>query len=364
MKNQLSQKKEKLVVILGPTATGKTKLAVSLAVKYGGEIVSADSRQVFRGMDLGTGKDLADYIIDLSNKTDRELQNIINYYQLDNSDKTAGLVKMPLKKDHKALKGASAVATRGHQKSFQVPYHLIDIIEPMTPFNVAKYQKLAYKAIDEIISKNRLPFLVGGTGLYLDAVVENFIFGPVVAKADLEKVRQRLDRLTLAQLLGRLKKVDPDTYAVIDKKNRRRVQRAVEIYEAGGQKKSAVSNRGQRPYQTLIIGLKFPLEEIYKKIDSRLDNRLREGMVSEIKRLRQRGVSWKRLEEFGLEYRYVSRYVRGLIDYETMLDQLKTEIHHFAKRQLTWFRRNQDICWVDSLKTADKLIKDFLKNKN
>lgn len=364
MKNQPLPKKEKLVVILGPTATGKTKLAVSLALKYDGEIVSADSRQVFRGMDLGTGKDLADYIVDLSKKNGRELQNIINSYQLDNSDKTAGLAKIPLKKGHRAPNGISAVVTRGHLKSFKVPYHLIDIIEPMTPFNVAKYQKLAYKAIDGIISKNRLPFLVGGTGLYLDAVVENFIFGSVVSKADLEKIRQRLDRLTLSQLLGLLKKVDPETYKIIDKKNRRRVQRAVEIYESSGQKKSAVSNRGQRPYQTLIIGLKFPLEEIYKKIDSRLDNRLREGMVTEIKRLRQKGVSWKRLEEFGLEYRYVSRYVRGLIDYETMIEQLKTEIHHFAKRQLTWFRRNQDIFWIDSLKTADKLIKDFLKNKN
>lgn len=200
--------------------------------------------------------------------------------------------------------------------------------------------------------------------MYLDAVVENYDFSGGGSASKQALVRRHLESQTLPQLLSRLKKIDPTTYKIIDKKNRRRVQRAIEIYELSGQKKSAVNRRGQRPYEILIIGLKFPLEEIYRKIDSRLDNRLQEGMVKEIKRLRKKGVSWKRLEEFGLEYRYVSRYLRGLIDYGTMLDQLKTEIHHFAKRQLTWFKRNSEICWVESQRQADKLIADFLKNKN
>ncbi len=327
-------KNKKLIVILGPTATGKTKLAVRLASEFNGEIISADSRQVFRGMDIGTGKDLGEYSL------------------------------KPLKKPNKALGAASRRPLKASKGLFKVPYHLIDIISPKTEFNVAKYQKMAYKAIEGVQETDKIPFLVGGTGLYIDAVIKGYSFSNFKFLISNSKgIRQKLDQLNLRQLLARLKKVDPETYDKIDKKNRRRVQRALEIYYETGKKKSEAAPAVKPDYDILIIGLKFPMEEIYKKIDSRLENRIKEGMIKEIKKLRREGVSWKRMEEFGLEYRYVSRYVRGLITYEELIDQLKREIHHFAKRQMTWFKRNPEIKWVSSYKEARNLIKDFKKNK-
>ena len=301
---------DKLVVILGPTATGKTKLAVKLAQKYNGEIISADSRQVFRGMDIGTGKDLKDY------------------------------------KAKKIIK-----------------HHLIDIISPRTNFNVAKYQQLAYSAINDVLKRGKLPFLVGGTGLYIDAVLKGYIFNEIKNKKggiESRTIRNKLDRLSLPQLLTSLKKIDPATYGTIDRKNRRRVQRALEIYYETGRPKSAQPESAPPGYEILIIGIKFPLAKIYQKIDSRLESRIKEGMVAEIRRLRRRRVSWKRLDEFGLEYRYVSRYLRGQLSYERMLEELKQAIHHFAKRQLTWFKRNKDIIWVNGYLEAAKKIKKFI----
>lgn len=293
----------KLIAVVGPTATGKTKLAVRLAKKFNGEIISADSRQVFRGMNIGTGKDLGDY---------------------------AG-----------------------------VPYHLIDVAAPMTPYNVAKYQKAARAAIADIEKRGRLPIICGGTGLYVDAVIYGYRFVEVSAKKTAE-TRQMLDRMSLSDLLARLEKVDPETFLKIDRKNRRRVQRALEIFYVTGKMKSETDKKERPDYDVLVLGVTFPIEEIYQRIDARLGSRLQEGMVREIESLRQAGVSWKRLEEFGLEYRYISRYLRGLLTFEQAEEQLKNEIHHFAKRQLTWFKRNKDIKWISDQGEAEKLAKDFL----
>ena len=304
---------QKLIVILGPTACGKTKIAVRLASKYQGEIISADSRQVYRGMDIGTGKDL-------------------KYYQI------------------------------GRKK---IPYHLIDVASPQTDFNVAKYQKLAYKSIADILHRDKIPFLVGGSGLYIDAVARGYVFSSLTKKTQNSKLktqnlRKKFNKLSLKQLLSQLKKVDPKTYQIIDKKNTRRVQRALEIYFTTGLPKSQQLEFKKPAYNILFLGVKFPLEKIYQKIDRRLESRLQEGMISEVKKLKKGGVSWKRLEGFGLEYRYLSRYLRGEINYSEMTSQLKNAIHHFAKRQLTWFKRNKDIIWVDNLKNADQVVKNFL----
>lgn len=324
--------KQKLIVVLGPTATGKTKLAVALARRFDGEIISADSRQVFRGMDIGTGKDLADY-----------------YFDASEGQKTG-------KKAH------SGRGDGGPRKPVRVPYHLIDIISPKTPFNVQKYQKLAYKAIGEAAAAGHLPILAGGTGLYIDAVVKGYDFSEAeVSAKKTAEIRKKLDKLSLPQLLARLKRIDSKSYAKIDRANRRRVQRALEMYYLSGKKKSDERITGGR-YDALLLGITFPLPELYRRIDARLDSRLKEGMVREIKKLRRQGVSWKRLDEFGLEYRYISRYLRGDLDYEEATERLKQEIHHFAKRQMTWFKRNPDIIWVKSAKEAEKQAKLFLKN--
>ncbi len=299
--------KNKLVVILGPTACGKTRMGTVLAHKYNGEIISADSRQVYQGMDIGTGKDLGDYMVN----------------------------------------------------GYQVPYHLIDIVDPQIDFNVAKYQKLAYEAIDDVLRRGKVPFLVGGTGLYIDAVTKNYQFNEVTPEKQI-KIRKKLDKWSLERLLKELKAKDPIIFEKIDQNNRRRVQRALEIFLETGESKSK-NQLGQIKYDILFIGIKFPLEKIYAKIDNRLDNRLDEGMIKEVEKLRKNAVSWQRLDDFGLEYRYVSRYLKGQITHEEMILQLKHAIHHFAKRQLTWFRRNKDIIWVPGLTEAHRILKQFLK---
>ncbi|MEI6627528.1 MAG: tRNA (N6-isopentenyl adenosine(37)-C2)-methylthiotransferase MiaB [bacterium] len=300
----------KLVVVVGPTACGKTKIGAQLAHKFDGEIVGADSRQVFRGMTIGTGKDLADYQI-------------------------------------------------GRAK---VPYHLIDIVNPNTDFNVSKFQKRAYRAINGIMAQGKLPFLVGGTGLYVDAVTKGYNFaGAKVTDAEIKLIRIKLEKMTLAQLLAQLKKCDPKTFEIIDQKNRRRVQRALEIFlTTGGSKAENIANQ-KPPYDVLYLGVKFSLEEIYQRIDSRLEARIKEGMVKEINRLRKQGVSWKRLDDFGLEYRFISRYLRGKLTYEQAIEELKLAIHYFAKRQITWFKRNQNIHWITSIQEGEKLVKSFIK---
>ncbi len=287
-----------LIVILGPTATGKTKIAVKLARKFKGEIISADSRQVYKGMDIGTGKDLKEY--------------------------------------------------------GSLPYHLIDIADPKKTFNVFDYQKKAYQEIEEVLEKKKVPFLVGGTGLYLDAVTEGYVFSQ---NKDNDEIRKKLDKLSLEKLLSKLKKADPSVFKKIDKKNRRRVQRALEIYLQTGK----IRKKKQKPpYQTLILGINFPLPEIYSRINKRLKQRLKQGMVREVKGLHDKGVSWKKLEQFGLEYRFVAQYLQGKMDFQEMEEQLRQAIHHFAKRQITWFKRNKKIVWINNLKETEKEVKKFL----
>lgn len=312
---------QKLIVILGPTACGKTKIATALAAKYNGEIVSADSRQVYRGMDIGTGKDLRDYAVKLKVKS----------------------LKL---------------------KVVKIPYHLIDVVSPMTPFNVAKYQKMAYGAINDVLERGRVPFLVGGTGLYIDAVVKGFVLNQLrITNYEFQELRKKLDNLTLRQLLVKLEKIDPKTFGIIDKENRRRVQRALEIYYETGVPKSKLPENIKPPYEVLIIGIKFPLEKIYQKIDARMQDWFGMGLLNEVKKLHKGGVTWKRLEEFGLEYLWVSRYLRKKVSREEMMENLKNDLHHFAKRQLTWFKRNDDIQWVTSLAQANKLAKEFIKKR-
>ena len=297
----------KVIVILGPTASGKTKLAVSLARHFNGEIISADSRQVYVGMDIGTGKDLKDYA--------------------------------------------------------QVPYHLINVASPKTQFSVAKFQKRARQAIRDIHRRGKLPVVVGGTGLYISALTQGYelVGTGQMSKSTLQLVRKKLEAQSLPALLRQLKKIDPATYKVIDQKNRRRVQRAVEIYKLYGQPKSKLATKSAPPLDFFILGIKIPKARLERNIHRRLLQRIKQGMVAEVKRLRASGVSWKRLEDFGLEYRWVSRYLRGNISKAEMLTGLDRAIRQFAKRQMTWFKRDKQVIWVNSQATARRLIRDFLK---
>jgi len=294
--------KEKVLVIVGPTASGKTKLAVGLARRFNGEIVSADSRQVYRGMDIGTGKDLKEY----------------------------GTIK----------------------------YYCIDIASPKRQFTVAQFKRCAEAAIQDIVKRGRLPIVVGGSGLYISALVDGLQLQ--TGKPDAE-IRKRLGKKTLVQLLALLKRVDLTTYKVIDKKNRRRVERALEIYYQTGKRKSQIARRTVSPYAFLQIGVVVPKEKLKKNIAKRLQQRLEQaGMIDEVRRLRRQGVNFKRLEDFGLEYRYIARYLQKKITYEEMVEQLQKAIWQFSKRQMTWFKRDPRIIWVTIGREAVSQIKRLL----
>lgn len=333
-----------LVVIVGPTSSGKTKLAVDLARKFNGEIVSADSRQVYRGMDIGTGKDLKAYVVT------------------------------------KSLRDGDLVT---------IPHHLIDIVSPRTNFTLAQYQKLAYRAIEDILRRDKLPILVGGTGLYVQAVVDGYVIPAVPPDP---KLRARLAKLSLSQLHGRLKNLDPATYRVIDKDNRRRLERAIEICMGTGIPLSEQRKKQAPPYNLLMLGLALPREVLDKRIDARLKERLQQGMVpplarggmvAEVRRLHKQGISWKRLESFGLEYKYVARYIHAIrrrdtfvahaaagsrgsdrhrLVYNMMVNELSAAIKDFSRRQMTWFKRDKRIVWIHNKKEAEKLVRAFARD--
>lgn len=286
------------MVIVGPTASGKSDLAVSVARKIDGEIISADSRQVYRGMDIGTGK-----------ITKKEMRG--------------------------------------------VPHHLLDVVSPKSEFNVSHFKKLAAKKIKEIISRGKVPILVGGTGFWVDALIYDW---PIPEVGSNRALRGRLERWPTARLFAKLQKLDPDRAATIDRHNPRRLIRALEIVMTTGkpvEKFSVPHSYDCKDMGHLILGIKMPQKELERRIYIRLIKRLKGGMIAEIKKLHGTGVSWKKLDDFGLEYRYVSRYLRGLLTYDQMVEELYLSIKNYARRQMTWFKRNPQIKWI---RRADKAI--------
>ncbi len=319
--------KNKIIVILGSTSSGKTKLAVELAVKFNGEIVSADSRQVYRGMDIGTGKDLQDYSVILKPKA----------------------IESPGKADKHDI--------------FNIPYHLIDIANPKIRFDLAKYQKMAFKAIDDILRRGKLPILAGGSGLYLQAVIDNYKLSDI--KSDLI-FRKKLEKLSAVEMFLELKKLVPKIAAKLnqsDKNNKRRLIRYLEIL---GQDKNFKNRRGKRKYDALLIGKNVSREILKQSIFKRLIQRLKEqNMIGEVENLHNKGLSWKKLQDFGLEYKFIALYLQGKLQYNEMVEKLNIAINQFSKRQLVWFKRwekqGTKINWLEDNKKIEKLVKEFLK---
>ena len=291
---------KKLIVILGPTASGKSEMAIKLAKKFNGEVISADSRQVYKGMNIGTGK-----------VTKKEMQGI--------------------------------------------PHYLLDVASPKRRFTVSQYRKLALKAINKILKNVHVPILCGGTGFYIQAVVDGIVI-PEVPPDWL--LRSNLNKLSAAELYQKLKKLDPKRAKTIERKNPRRLIRAIEIILKTKRPVPALK-KNPLPYPVLMIGIKREKEKLKKLIEKRLLKRLRKGMIAEVKKLRKAGLSWKRLEEFGLEYRWVARFLQKKWSYSEMLEKLQKEIEHFAKRQMTWFKRDKRICWLKNHQEAEKLAKNF-----
>lgn len=278
----------KLIVVEGTTASGKSDFGVELALRYGGEVISADSRQVFRGLDLGSGK-------------------------------------------------ITPEETRG------VPHHMIDVCDAGSFFSMADYQKMAYKAIDDVIARGKLPFLVGGTGLYVASVADGYVMSDRMP--DLA-YRAELEKRTTEDLYVMLKSIVPDTD--VDPRNRNRVMRLLEKIHDGDD----VTPSKQARYETLRLGVTWDRAVVRQRIDERLDRRIELGMIEEVKGLLDAGVSEEYMIKLGLEYKFITQYLRG--DYsslEEMKELLATAIKQFAKRQMIWFRRDPSIHWLDM--TAD-----------
>ncbi|MFA5098695.1 MAG: tRNA (adenosine(37)-N6)-dimethylallyltransferase MiaA [Candidatus Paceibacterota bacterium] len=292
----------KIIVILGPTASGKSDLAVQLAKKFKGEIISADSRQIYKGLNIGSGK-----------ITKKEMQD--------------------------------------------VPHYLLDVASPKSTFTVSQYQKLAGKAIKEILRKGKIPIVCGGTGFYIDALVYNYKLPEIPPNP---KLRKELEKKSADALFKQLKKLDPARAKNIDQFNKRRLIRALEIVLTTKKPVPNIIARDNTNYDVLFLGIKKPQEELKKLIAKRLEKRLKQSMITEVKNLHKSGVSWKKLESFGLEYRWLARYLQNKIGYAEMIQLLQKDIEHYAKRQMTWFKRNKKIHWIKNYKQTEKLTDNFL----
>ncbi|MBR5232298.1 MAG: tRNA (adenosine(37)-N6)-dimethylallyltransferase MiaA [Clostridia bacterium] len=278
------ERKPRMIAVVGTNASGKSGLGIALAKHFGGEVISADSRQVYKGLDLGSGK-----------VTEEEMQG--------------------------------------------VRHHLLDVCEPGQFFSMADFQRLSYEAADDIIARGKTPFIVGGTGLYVDSVCDGYLLSDI--EPDL-KYRRELEKLETEALFAMLLKADPDTG--IDPRNRNRVMRALEKMHDGDIRTDTKAPR----YDVLRLGVTWDRETLCRRIDERLEKRMDEGMLSEVQRLIDSGVTRDFLYRLGLEYRYIMQYLLGEIPQkEVMLDELAKAIKRFAKRQMTWFRRDKSIIWLD-----------------
>lgn len=277
-----------LLVVLGPTASGKTRLGVELARCFDGEIISADSRQVYRGMDIGSGKDLTEY--------------------------------------------------------GSIPHHLIDIVEPAYEFNVFEFQRRFLEAFGDIRQRGRLPVLVGGTGMYLEAVLKGY---RLVEVPEDQNLRRELATLTMDVLAERLRSANPRLHNTTDLRDRERLVRAIEI---------AAYERDHTPeplpeIRPLVLGIRWERSVLRQRITDRLRARLDHGLIEEVARLHVEGIPWERLEFYGLEYRFVAKHLQGELNRNDLFQKLNSAIHDFAKRQDTWFRRMErngtSIHWLD-----------------
>jgi len=286
-----------LIVILGPTASGKTSLAVRLACEMDGEIISADSRQVYRGMDLGTGKDLSEY-------------------------------------------------ERGNRT---IPYHLINVIDPGEEFNLFQFQRHFARSFLDITGRKKWPILVGGTGLYLESVILDYRLKKVEEDRQL---RERLAGLEMDALIELYLSFSGNIpHNKTDITDRPRLIRAIEILNHSDDALDGIDHVPFPDISPVVIGVRWERSELRRRITRRLRDRIEAGLIDEVRRLKEGGISWERLDAFGLEYRYVALYLQGILTDEDMFKTLETRIHQFAKRQETWFRRMErkgvDIHWIN-----------------
>ncbi|MDO9231064.1 MAG: tRNA (adenosine(37)-N6)-dimethylallyltransferase MiaA [bacterium] len=350
---------EKIIVILGPTSSGKSEVAIALAQKFNGEIISADSRQIYRGMDIGTGKITKDNLYpslplgEMSRTRDREGET---FY------------------------------------SEGIPHYGIDIVSPKTEYNSAKFKKYADKIIKDILERKKLPIICGGTGFWIKALVDNVVYPEVAPDW---KLREKLGRKSTKELFKTLQKLDPQRAKNIDAKNPVRLIRAIEICKSvgkvpeikchpelvsGSKKKIEMPNqvRHDNTYDFLQIGIKIPKEKLDERIKLRLQKRfsagpprvdkrsprVEAGMISEVKKLHLKDkISWKRLESFGLGYKFIPQYLRKEIaTKDELFEKVYQSEKDYAKRQMTWFAKDKRIIWLPKYKDIEKEVRNFLNN--
>lgn len=289
-------KKSKIIIILGQTATGKSALAVTIAKYVGGEIISCDSRQVYKGLDIGTGK-----------ITQRQMRG--------------------------------------------VPHYLIDVVSSKKVFSVYDFKIEGDKRIKEIIKNGKIPILCGGTGFYIESVVYDISTPPVVPNI---KLRKKLQQYSKEDLLKRLEKIDPHRASEIDINNKIRLIRAIEIVESLGK---VPKLKKYNKYNPLFIGITISQKQLKKNIKRRLTSRMNKGMIDEVKELHKKGLSYKRMKSLGLEYKYLTLYLEKKLNKKELIEQLNTAIWHYAKKQKTWFKKNKNIMWFNPQKDKKEIIK-------
>ena len=297
----MKEKLPKILVILGPTSSGKSDLAIRVAKKFNGEIISCDSRQVYKGMDLGSGK--------VSRKERKEAK-----------------------------------------------HYLLDVASPKRQFSVAQFQEKAKKAIKKILKKGKLPIICGGNWFWLKVLIEDIELPEV--KPDF-LLRKKLQKRSVEELYLILKKIDLKRSREVEKNNKIRLIRSIEIilnsFEFPKIKK-------KRSYEILKVGIEVPFEKLKKLIFLRLQKRLRQGMIKEVKELKKSGLSFKRIENFGLEYKWIAFYFQGKIDFKKMKENLFKENCRFARKQINIFKKDKEIIWIRNFLEAEKTIKKWLKN--
>jgi tRNA dimethylallyltransferase len=294
-----STTKPKLLVIVGPTASGKSDLAVELALKFDGEVVSADSRQVYKGLDIGTGK-----------------------------------------------------ITKAEMKG--VPHHCLDIADPSERFTAMQWKQAAEAAVSDVLSRGKLPIVCGGTGFYISSLIDDLGFPEVEADAE---EQNRLEQKPVEELFEELKKLDPERAKTIDLKNKRRLSRSIIIARRLGSVPE-ISKPAEPKYDVVMIGIKPSDADLRDRINKRLKSRMDAGMLKEVEKLHSAGLSWERMDELGLEYRYLAQHLQNQITLYDAMNLLATRIWQYSKRQMTWFKRDDRIKWFASASEALQSFSD------
>lgn len=318
----MPKRKPKLICIVGPTASGKTEWGIKLAKKFEGEIISADSRQIYQGMDVGTGK-----------------------ITIDNEPSYA-----------KASEGQAAKSRSNKIVIREIPHYMINILEPDQKFTAADFKKRSLKIIRNIHKENKLPFLVGGTGLYIQSVVDNYQF-PNQGET---KKREKLKEKPLKFLQKKLKEIGPKTAKEIGLENKQRVIRALELTQNSNKPTSKQKKKGPPLFKTLQIGIKVPREQLYQQINRRVERMIKAGLEKEVKGL-IKTYGWNHILKNTIGYKEWQSYFENKTPKEGVKATIKKNTRNYAKRQLTWFQNKGETNWVKALKKAEQLVDNFLK---